>query len=67
MFDQVAHTFYIMFTGLHFYLFNYFCPFITLFTLASNVFCASVSRYKYFVPSSSQILDLDMSEFCQCS
>ena len=33
----------------------------------SNMFCASVLGYKYFVPSSSQVLDLGVSEFCHCS
>ena len=30
----------------------------------SNAFCASVSSYKYFVLSSSQVLNLGVSEFC---
>ena len=32
----------------------------------SNVFCVSVSRYKYFVLSSSQVLDLGVNEFYHC-
>ena len=33
----------------------------------SNVFCANISSYRYFVPSSLQVLDLDVTEFCHCS
>ena len=33
----------------------------------SNAFCASVLGYMYCIPSSSQVLDLDVSEFCYCS
>ena len=33
----------------------------------SNTFCASVSGYRYCVPSLSQVLDLGVNKFCHCS
>ena len=49
------------------YLLLYTCPLLLALPWGSNVFCASVSRYRYFVPSSSHVLDLGVSEFCHCS
>ena len=67
VFDQVAHMFHIMFTWS-----NFTCYLILVFLLltlswGSSMFCASVSRYRNLVPSSSQVLDLGVSEFCHCS
>ena len=49
------------------YLLLYICPLLLALPWGSNVFCASVSGYKYFVLSSSHVLDLGVSKFCHCS
>ena len=49
------------------YLLFYTCPLLLALPWRSNVFCASVSGYRYFVPSSSHVLDLGVSEFCHYS
>ena len=49
------------------YLLLYTCPLLLALPWESNVFCASVSGYRYFVLSSSHVLDLGVSEFCHCS
>ena len=49
------------------YLLLYTCHLLLALPWEFNVFCASVLGYRYFVPRSSQVLDLSVSEFCYCS
>ena len=50
-----------------FYLLLYTCPLLLALPWGSNMFCASVSKYRYFIPSLSQVLDLCVSKFFYCS
>ena len=50
-----------------FYLLLYTCPLLLALPWGSNMFCASISKYRYFISSLSQVLDLGVSEFCHCS
>ena len=58
VFDQVAHMFHNMFTWLLFTCYIILVILLLDLSWGSNAFC---------VPSSSQVLDLGVSEFCHCS
>ena len=62
-YSYVSHLVYMIVL----YLLLYTCHLLLDLPWGSNVFCASVSGYKYFVPSLSHVLDLGASEFCHCS
>ena len=64
--SSYTHMFHITFTWLEFTCYFILVFYYLLYAWVSNVFCASVSGNKCFVPSSSQVLDLGVSEFFQC-
>ena len=63
VYDQVAHMFHIIFTWSQFTCYIILVLLLIAIPWGSNVFCASVSSYRYFVPSSLQLLDLGVSEW----
>ena len=59
--SYVSHYVYLI----AFYLLLYTSPLLLALPWGSNMFCTSISEYRYFIPSLSQVLDLGVSKFWQ--
>ena len=67
MFDQVAHMFHNMFTWSHFTCYIILVLLSLDLPWGSNVFCASVSGYRYICSKCYITSRFSVSEFCHCS